>query len=259
MKAVVRECRRSAAEAREWVPKMENMTGNVSSRGAETTMTRRTNNERATQTRRQVMDAVIAILHAKGFPALTNALIIKQTGISSGALMHHFPTRQDLLAATVTYAYERISTYRERQLQRLAPGLPRFRALIDLSWHVARMPASFAVNEVRIGARSDARMAAYFRPVFTRIGLEYGRAIARLARDAGLRPDESLQGLWVATSMAMRSLAIDGKTYAGDDVAGSALLALRTLRETLIAQQLGPSVRQDPRIAWKPGRQDRHG
>lgn len=200
------------------------------------------------------MESVIAILHEKGFAALTNALIIKQTRVSSGALMHHFPTRQKLLSATVTYAYEKISSYRELQLQRLDPGLPRFRALIDLSWHIARMPAGFAVNEVRIGARSDARVAASFRPVFTRVGLEYGRTVAKLAHEAGLDPDDSMRGLWVATSMAMRSLAIDGKTYAGDDVAGSTLLALRTLRETLIGQQLGQAARQDPRIAWKPAK-----
>lgn len=236
---------------------MTGATKNVSSSAADATMPRRTNNERAAQTRRQVMDAVITILHEKGFAALTNALIINKTGVSSGALMHHFPTRQKLLSATVEYAYENLSAFREQQLERLDRGLPRFRALIDLSWHMAQMPAGFAVNEVRVGARSDARMATCFRPVFTRIGLEYGRTIARLAREAGLKPDDSLQGLWVATSMAMRSLAIDGKTYAGGDVAGNALLALRTLRETLIGQQLGERARQDPSIAWKPWKQDR--
>jgi AcrR family transcriptional regulator len=213
---------------------------------------RRTNPERSAETRQQVMDAVIAILNAKGFAALTNALIIADTGISTGALMHHFPTRQKLLIATVEYAYANIAEYRRQQLERLEPGLPRFRSLIDMSWHTARMPSGFAVNEVRIGARSHDALAATFRPAFTRIGQEYGRFVGKLAREAGLKPDEELQGLWIATSMAMRSMAIDRKTYAGADIASNTLLALRTLRETLIVKQLGKAAGQDPRIAWQP-------
>jgi len=198
------------------------------------------------------MDAVIAILNRKGFSALTNALIIADTGISSGALMHHFPTRQQLLIATVEYAYASLADYREQQLGALEPGLARFRALIDLAWQSSRMPVGLAVNEVRIGARSDAELATSFRPTFTRIGNHFGGYVSNLAREAGLKPDDEVQGLWTATSMALRSLAIDSKTYSKPQVAVNAMLALRTLRETLIMRQLGEAAGQDPRIAWQP-------
>ncbi|HVY88933.1 MAG TPA: TetR/AcrR family transcriptional regulator [Hyphomonadaceae bacterium] len=213
---------------------------------------RRTNPERAAETRHQVMDAVITILNQKGFCALTNALIIADTGISSGALMHHFHTRQQLLVATVEYAYANLVAFRKEQLEQLPAGLPRFRAMIDLHWHSAQLPAGFAVNEMRIGARSDPDLAAVFRPVFTRIANEYAHFVADLVREAGLKPDQEMEGLWTATSMAMRSLAIDLKTYASPNVALSTRLALRTLRETLIARQLGPVAAQDPRIEWEP-------
>lgn len=213
---------------------------------------RRSNPERAAETRQQVMEAVLAILNKKGFAALTNALIIADTNVSSGALMHHFPTRQALLIATGEYAYANLQGYRLQQMEKLPAGLARFRALIDMSWHTSRMPEGFAVNEMRIGARSDDALAAAFRPVFTRIAKEYGRYVSGIAREAGLKPDEEMQGLWTATSMAMRSLAIDRKTYATGDVAASVLLALRTLRETIIARQLGRNAAQDPHIAWEP-------
>lgn len=213
---------------------------------------RRTNLERSADTRQQVLDAVIAILNRRGFSALTNSLIISETGISSGALMHHFPTRQQLLIDTVEYAYLSLSEYREQQLSVLEQGLPRFRALIDLAWHSARMPVGLAVNEVRIGARSDAELATVFRPTFTRIANQFGSYVSNVAREAGLTPDDEMQGLWTATSMALRSLAIDSKTHSKPQVAANALLALRTLRETLIARQLGASAGQDPRIAWQP-------
>jgi AcrR family transcriptional regulator len=195
---------------------------------------------------------VIDILSERGFPALTNALIIEKTCISSGALMHHFPTREKLLIDMVEYAYLDLGAFRSEQFARLGPGLPRFRAFIDMTWHTACMPAGFAVNEVRIGARSNHELAAHFRPVFTRVAVQHGRTLAKIVHEARLRPDEEMQGLWTATSMAMRSLAIDGGTYGGRDLATKVLLSLRTLRETLIVKQLGEGARQDPRIAWRP-------
>lgn len=224
------------------------MTGQLSPARAK----RRTNIERSADTRQLVMDAVIAILNRKGFSALTNALIIVDTGISSGALMHHFPTRQQLLIATVEYAYSILAEYREQQLIVLEPGLPRFRALIDLAWQSSRMPAGLAVNEVRIGARSDPELATIFRPTFTRIANQFGSYVSNLAREAGIKPDDEVQGLWTVTSMALRSLAIDSKTYSKPQIAANAILALRTLRETLIMRQLGAAAGQDPHIAWQP-------
>ena len=52
--------------------------------------------------------------------------------------------------------------------------------------------------------------------------------------------------------MALRSLAIDSKTYGRPQITANALLALRTLREMLIERQLGEEEGQDPRIAWQP-------
>lgn len=202
--------------------------------------------------RQQVMDSVVSVLNERGYSALTISLITEQTGISSGAVTHHFPSKQRLLISTVEYAYATLAKYRDEQLNQLAPGLPRFRALIDLSYQTSRMPAGFAVNEVRIGARSDAELAAMLRPMFTRIALEYGRYVAAIVRDAGMEPNAQVQGLWTATSMAMRSLAIDRKTYARPDVMTNTLVALRKLRETIITEQLGPSKAQDPTIAWQP-------
>jgi AcrR family transcriptional regulator len=145
--------------------------GTLTYEATATGASRRSNIERSAQTRQHVLDAVMAILNERGFAGLTNALIIERTGISSGALMHHFPTRQKLLVGMVEYAYETLEPFRNSQLALLPPGLPRFRALIDMAWHTARMPAGFAVNEIRIGARSDAALADLFRPVFTQVAI----------------------------------------------------------------------------------------
>jgi len=212
----------------------------------------RTNVERTAATREKIINAVISIMVESGYSGLTNALITSRAGISSGALMHHFPSRTDLLAACVDSAYQRLCEFRERELERLPPGLPRFRAIIDLAWATACMPEGVACNEVRIGARSDPELAAATSAALTRIANDYGRFVGRLNRQAGLEPSRELQGLSSATAMAVRSLAIDRYTYSNGQMVANILLSLRTLREQLVAAQLGPEARQDPAIAFVP-------
>ncbi len=210
----------------------------------------RTNVERSASTREKIINAVIAILVESGYSSLTNAQITLRAGISSGALMHHFPSRTDLLVACVETAYARLCAFRERQLSRLDPGLPRFRAIIDLAWATARIPEGVACNEVRIGARSDPDLASATSAALTRIADDYGRFVGRLIRQAGLEATHELQGLSSTTAMAVRSLAIDQHTYSNGQMVDNILVSLRTLREQLIMAQLGPGAGQDPRIAF---------
>ncbi len=214
---------------------------------------RRSNAERTAAMRRLVIQTAVDILHERGFAALSNSLIVTRADISSGALMHHFPRRSDLLAAVIETAYADLSAYRAAQLEKLEPGLPQYRAIIDLAWRTAQMREGIAVNEIRIGARSDPEIAAAAKSALTFIANDYGRVLGRLARRAGLEPTPQLQGLSGAVAMTVRSLSIDRFTYSNAALAENVLLALRALREDLIAEQLGEHFRQDPSISGLPG------
>lgn len=210
------------------------------------------NAERAAATRARIMDAVIAILHEQAYAALSNSRIVARAGVSSGAVMHHFPTRADLLASTIRYAYDRLTAWRADQLEQLEPGLPRFRAIIDLAWATARTPEGIAVNEIRISARSDPALAAAVTPALSSIANDYGRFIGKLVRCAGMEPTKEIQGLSSTAAMALRSLSIDRMTNPSEQMVENVLLSLRTTREALIAKQLGETVRIDPNITNLP-------
>jgi AcrR family transcriptional regulator len=209
---------------------------------------RRANVDRSAATQKQVHEAVIRGLHQQGFSALTNARIVEMAGISSGAMMHHFPSRAALLTATVTYAYDKLSDWRVAQLNRLEPGLPRFRAIIDLAWATARTPEGLAVNEVRIGSRSDPALAASVSPIMTAVANDYGRFVGRYVREAGLIPDIEIQALSATTAMSVRSLSIDRFTYPSPTMVKNVLFGLRLMREGIIGRQLGEKLRVDPAI-----------
>ncbi len=209
---------------------------------------RRRNVDRSAATCKQILEATITCLHERGFGAVTNIRVAEAAGISRGAMMHHFPTRLSLLVATVEYAYEKLGQYRRGELEKLEPGLPRFRALIDLAWATARMPEGLAVNEVRMGSRSDPELAKAVTPMMSHIADDYGRFLGRHVRAAGLTPDKDLQGLSATVAMATRSMAIDRFTHPSPQMVENVLASLRAHREDIIARQLGPQFaeRQHP-------------
>jgi AcrR family transcriptional regulator len=209
---------------------------------------RRRNIDRSATTRRQILEATVTLLESDGYGAVTNIRVAEAAGVSRGAMMHHFPTRQDLLVATVEHAYAKLSDYRQQEFDRLEPGLPRYRSLIDLAWATARMPEGVACNEIRAGSRSDPEIRKAVTPMMSRIADDYARLVGRLAREAGLVPDPELQGLTATTVMATRSMAINGFTYPRERLIENVLTTLKTMREDIIARQLGEHLAQRPAI-----------
>lgn len=207
---------------------------------------RRRNIDRSAATRRQILDATVRLLESAGYGAVTNIKVAEAAGVSRGAMMHHFPTRQDLLVATVEHAYAKLCDYRQWKFDSLEPGLPRYRSLIDLAWATARMPEGVACNEIRAGSRSDPEIRKAVTPMMSRISDDYARLVGRLAREAGLVPDAELHGLTATTVMAARSMAINGFTYPRERLIANVLTALKTMRENIIARQLGAHVAERP-------------
>src|SRR4030081_2685364 len=52
-------------------------------------------------TRRRILDAAVASLIRQGTAATTTVAVQERAGVSRGALLHHFPTHAQLLAATI--------------------------------------------------------------------------------------------------------------------------------------------------------------
>lgn len=207
---------------------------------------RRKNADRSAATRKLILDATIRCLDAWGYGAVTNIKVADEAGVSRGAMMHHFPTRQALIVATVEHAHERLSEFRRTELAKVPPGLPRFRAIVDMALTTQRMPEGVACNEVRFGSRSDPEIRTAVTPAAGRISDEYGRLVARIAREAGLTPNRELQALTATMAMAARSLAISTFTYPRTNIEDSVVWMIRNIREDIIARQLGEASAERP-------------
>ena len=120
---------------------------------------------KSSQTRIAVLDAAIACLAEYGYARTTTQQIAQMALISRGAMMHHYATKQDLIAALIDYVfYRRMEIYAERvstltEEQRVTEGRG-----VEISWDVYSTPEYRAYMELKTAARSDPELHAMFLP-----------------------------------------------------------------------------------------------
>jgi hypothetical protein len=117
---------------------------------------------------------------------------------------------------------------------------------MDLSVITQRLPEGMALNEIRIGSRSDPEIREVVTPMMSAISEDYVRLVSRIAKEAGLKPTRELHGLTGTVAMATRALAINTFTYPSRLVRDNVVWTLQTMREALIARQLGADKAEFP-------------
>lgn len=95
-----------------------------------------------------------------GFKATTTTEVARRAGVSMGALLHHFPTKGDLLTAAVAHSFgRRIEDY-GALMTGLDPSADRLDAAIDLLWSMYARPTFTAWHELWVAARTDPDLTA---------------------------------------------------------------------------------------------------
>lgn len=120
-----------------------------------TAVRRRTQVDRRAETRTVLIRATIELLQSVGFAGTTTALIAKRAGVTTGALHHHFATKDELMLGVLDHASERVRTRLEEE-ERLSPGgTLNISDLVNHLWEVYGDPEYWAIWEIIIGTRSD--------------------------------------------------------------------------------------------------------
>jgi AcrR family transcriptional regulator len=121
----------------------------------------RTQQQRRDETRRALLDAAVESLIEVGFARTTTLEVQRRAEVSRGALLHHFPSKAELLVAAVDHLAE----MRARELKQLANQLPEGRArtdaVLDLLWQCFSGTMFQVSMELRTAARTDPEL----RPV----------------------------------------------------------------------------------------------
>src|SRR6476661_4460498 len=80
----------------------------------------RTQQQRRDETRRALLDAAVESLIDVGCARTTTLEVQRRANVSRGALLHHFPSKAELMVAAVDHLAE----MRARELKQLAGQLP---------------------------------------------------------------------------------------------------------------------------------------
>jgi AcrR family transcriptional regulator len=130
---------------------------------------RRSQAERSATTRDALLDATIACLVEDGYANTTTSRVAERAGVSRGAHLHHFQTRQALLAD----AMERLAERRGAELRAAAAELPegreRLEQGLDLLWASYANPLFQAALDLWSHARTDPELRDRLVPVERRL------------------------------------------------------------------------------------------
>lgn len=67
----------------------------------------RTQRERSETTKKQILEAATKVLREHGYAGFRTEVVAQEAGLSRGAMLHHFPRKNDLLIATHKELYDR--------------------------------------------------------------------------------------------------------------------------------------------------------
>jgi len=102
--------------------------------GTSTAPARRSQAERSATTRQALLDATVACLVEDGYANTTTSRVAERAGLSRGAHLHHFQTRQALLAAAMEHLAERRGEQLLAAAEELPAGRERLERGLDLLW-----------------------------------------------------------------------------------------------------------------------------
>src|SRR5262245_14198262 len=116
---------------------------------------RQTQEERSNAMRVRLLDAAMDCLVEHGYAGTTTVEVAKRAGVSRGAQLHHFPTREELVTAAMKHCHDRrIAEYRSL-FKSLPPDSDPIAAGIDLLWSMFQGRDFYAFLELDVAARTD--------------------------------------------------------------------------------------------------------
>ena len=140
--------------------------------------------------RARLLEATIDLLAERGFAATTSTVVSERAGVSRGAQLHHFPTKNDLVVAAVEHVMAaRIEALAVDAESLPTAGLERTRAVLQIFADYFTSPRFMAALELWVGARTDPELLAQVGPLEQQVGRGAHRVAVQL-----LEVDESIPG-----------------------------------------------------------------
>ena len=142
--------------------------------------------------RARLLEATVELLVERGFAGTSTTLVSERAGVSRGAQLHHFPTKNDLVVAAVEHltelrGAELAAAFAELSAEPVATAAERrtrLRRMLEMLGQHFASPVFSAALELWVAARTDEALFAAVGPLEQRVGRETHRlAVAALGAD----------------------------------------------------------------------------
>ena len=160
---------------------------------------RKTQDERSEATRERLLSAAVKILSDQGYANFRIAEVSNVSGVSRGGMIHHYPSKDALVADVLEYVFARILRRSEAKLSSVS------NTASALSTMATRQPPSPA--ELK---RMLAFQGGNLRRLFNTSGIQY-RALGLAAKLPGMSEADSLPLLAGEGRLVKRPFALGEK------------------------------------------------
>jgi AcrR family transcriptional regulator len=116
------------------------------------------------KTRARILDCAMHLFAEIGYHAATNPAIADAAGLTRGAMLYHFPTREALVEAAVAHIQAERSTLFRAAADSLPPGADVTEHAIDSYWDLLHSVPFQAFAELEAAGRVDPAIQALLTP-----------------------------------------------------------------------------------------------
>jgi AcrR family transcriptional regulator len=184
--------------------------------------------------RKRVLEAAIECLGKLGYAPTTFQVVTDVAGVSRGAMLHHFPSRVDLMVAVAEHAARRQNRFVQRRLMDIKPGMERYLAMTPATWEAMARPPAIALMEVLAAARSDKELAVRLAPVLESWDKASAEGVWEQAQAAGITDKAAVDAMTYLHTAALRGLALTAPYMRGKARNETSVDLLQTYKSGLI-------------------------
>jgi AcrR family transcriptional regulator len=116
------------------------------------------------RTRKRILDAAMELFAERGYHASSNADVAEAAGLTRGAMLYHFPTREDLVEAAIDHIQMRRTEAFESAARDQEQHGDATDQVIDAYWELLRQAPFKAFAELEAVARTDPDLARRIAP-----------------------------------------------------------------------------------------------
>ncbi|NIY79941.1 TetR/AcrR family transcriptional regulator [Celeribacter sp. HF31] len=131
-----------------------------------TVTTRRTQDQRSTETRRLLLAATVQMLMEVGYANTSTAGIAKRAGVSRGAQTHHYPSKMALIVAATEEMFANFAAGLEALAADMRSGALDYDRFFEAVWgEVLHGDWFYSSLEIIVAARGDADLRQQLEPL----------------------------------------------------------------------------------------------